>query len=116
VWSLFAADDGRDLGWYVNFEAPVERGPSWFATLEHGIDIVIEPDGTWSWKDVDDPEELVREGRVSADVAVEVRRRAEAVAADLDAGRRWWSGWDGWTPGPSDSGPWLPPGDSAAPR
>lgn len=96
VWRLFDRD--RDLGWYVNFEAPLVRGATWFETTDHGIDIVIAPDGSWSWKDVADVAEQVRIGRLDATTADEVHRRAQAVAADLDAGRRWWSAWDGWTP------------------
>jgi hypothetical protein len=96
VWHLF--EDDRDLGWYVNFEAPVRRGPSWFETVDYGVDIVIAPDGSWAWKDVDDVEEQVRVGRLTSRLADELRSRAARLAADLDAGRRWWSEWDTWTP------------------
>jgi hypothetical protein len=96
VWRLFEGD--VDRGWYVNFQAPVQRGADWFATLDYGLDIVIAPDGSWEWKDVDDPDELVLEGRITQDVVDELRVRAAALAADLDADRRWWAGWDDWTP------------------
>ncbi|SDD46437.1 DUF402 domain-containing protein [Nocardioides lianchengensis] len=96
VWRMFEGD--RDLGWYVNFEAPIRRGHARFETLDYGLDLVIPPDGPWTWKDVDDPDELVREGRITREVADELRTRAAALAQDLDAGRRWWAGWDRWTP------------------
>jgi uncharacterized protein DUF402 len=96
VWRLF--DGGRDLGWYINFEEPVRRGPTWFATADHGLDIVIAVDGSWQWKDVEDVDELVRIGRLTQAAADAVRARAAEVAADLDAGRRWWADWDSWSP------------------
>ncbi|MEI5672732.1 MULTISPECIES: hypothetical protein [unclassified Nocardioides] len=65
--------------------------------MDYGLDLVIMPSGSRTWKDVDDPDELVREGRITREVADELRTRAAALAEDLDAGRRWWAGWDGWT-------------------
>jgi protein associated with RNAse G/E len=88
----------RDLGWYVNFEAPVVRGVDCFDTLDYGLDIVVGTDRTWEWKDVDDPDRLVEEGRVSRELVEVLRGKAAEVAEALDEGRRWWAGWDDWRP------------------
>lgn len=102
AWKFFGAD-GVFTHWYINFEAPVVKhvdasGGGCYDTDDHGIDIVLPADGTWEWKDYDDPQLMVVEGRLTADEAAEIMRCAHAVAVDLDAGRRWWSRWDDWTP------------------
>ena len=96
VWHFFEA--GRSRGWYVNFEMPVVRHPDSFDTGDYGLDIVLDDDGSWSWKDVDDLDVMLESGRVTQEEADGVRRAAERVATDLDAGRHWWSDWSGWTP------------------
>jgi hypothetical protein len=96
VWHFFEA--GRPRGWYVNFEMPVVRHSDSFDTGDYGLDIVLDDDGSWSWKDVDDLDAMLASGRVTQEEADGVRRAAERVAADLDAGRHWWPDWSGWTP------------------
>lgn len=73
-------------------------GGGYYDTDDHGIDIVIAADGKWEWKDYDDPRLMAEEGRLTSEEAVAVMRCAHQVAADLDAGRRWWSVWDEWEP------------------
>jgi hypothetical protein len=96
VWALFSG--GRLQYWYVNFEARLVRRGHAFETCDYGLDIVIEPDGRWQWKDVDDLDEMLLSGRVTSQEVAAVRAEAQKVAAELGAGRRWWSRWDGWTP------------------
>lgn len=96
LWRMF--DDTRDLGWYVNFEAPLTRGTAWFDTVDYGLDIVIPPDERWRWKDVDDVNAQLACGRIDATTADQIERAADEVAADLDADRRWWATWDDWRP------------------
>lgn len=96
VWRLFG--DGRERGWYINFEAPLQRGPDWIETLDYGLDIVIASDGTWEWKDPTDPDAFVRIGRMTPVTRARLHEEAAIVAAALDAGHRWWSEWDDWTP------------------
>lgn len=56
VWWFFCA--GRFTGWYVNLEI---RGQLWVEGSRHGIDVcdlgldvVVDPDRCWQWKDEDD--------------------------------------------------------------
>ena len=52
---LFWDDASGDfLGWYCNLQEPLRRSPLGFDTLDHALDVWIEPDGTWRWKDEDD--------------------------------------------------------------
>lgn len=92
VWRIF--DGVQDRGWYVNFEAPLSRGDASFDTEDYGLDMVVQPDGSWIWKDVDDPDLQVEEGRTTPALRQELTRQAEAFAVSLDAGQRWWCAWD----------------------
>jgi hypothetical protein len=56
VWWFFVA--GSFTGWYVNLEA---RGPLWTEggvrgvdVVDHELDIVVDPQRAWAWKDEDD--------------------------------------------------------------
>ena len=42
------------LGWYVNLQAPLRVNGNRFDTTDWALDIVVEPDGTWRWKDEDE--------------------------------------------------------------
>jgi hypothetical protein len=56
LWWFFQAS--RFTGWYVNLEI---RGPRWsdgqrrgIDVADMGLDVVVDPDRTWCWKDEDD--------------------------------------------------------------
>ena len=57
VWKFFG--EGGFLHWYVNFEAPVVRHDHAFDTDDHGLDLIVHPDGRREWKDVEHLSELV---------------------------------------------------------
>jgi predicted RNA-binding protein associated with RNAse of E/G family len=96
VWLFF--DDGVFRYWYVNFEAPVVRHDGSFDTDDHGLDLIVHPDGRREWKDVDHLSELVRSGRMTGEQVVGVLHAAAEVTALLDADRRWWAPFDDWRP------------------
>jgi hypothetical protein len=97
VWKFFEAD-GRFRHWYVNFEPPSTRVPGGYETGDHGLDLVVWPDGRREWKDVADLHHQRVEGRISLETVAEVLGTAAEVVDLLDADRRWWSAWDAWTP------------------
>jgi hypothetical protein len=77
-------------------------------TLDHELDIWIEPDGSWRFKD----EELLRStDRLDAAGVAPVQATAERVTAELGAGGSWWSDdWKSWTPATAWPSPRLPVG------
>ena len=42
------------LGYYVNFQLPFQRSRCGFDTFDLELDLVIEPDLRWQWKDVEE--------------------------------------------------------------
>lgn len=97
VWKFFDAD-GAFLSWYVNFETPVVRTTDGVDVNDLQLDIVIDPDGGWRWKDVQDLAPSLASGRITQDELLAVLAEAAHVAELLDRGDRWWAPWDDWTP------------------
>lgn len=67
-------------------------------TSDHGLDLIIRPDGRREWKDVEDLHHQQTEGRIALDTVGEVLATAASLVELLDKDRRWWAGWDDWTP------------------
>jgi predicted RNA-binding protein associated with RNAse of E/G family len=86
------------LSSYVNFETPVVRTADGVDVNDLQLDIVIEPDGEWRWKDVQDLAPSLASGRITQDELLAVLAEAAHVAELLDRGDRWWAPWDEWSP------------------
>jgi predicted RNA-binding protein associated with RNAse of E/G family len=50
------------LGWYVNLQEPLRRTPFGFDTMDQTLDVWIEPDRSWHWKDWDELLDVERAG------------------------------------------------------
>lgn len=97
VWKFFTPE-GSFRHWYINFEAPLSRGPGHIDTNDYGLDLVIDADGQRHWKDVTDLHHQRTEGRISAQTVLDVLADAAHVEAALDRGEHWWSSWADWSP------------------
>lgn len=103
---LYWSEAWEFRGWYANMQEPLRRTRLGFDTRDHALDITVEPDGTWAWKDEHHVEQLVGLGVYTADQAREFRAEGERV---LEA-RPWPTGWEHWRPDPSWPLPALPDG------
>ncbi len=99
IW-VFWHGDARELaGWYVNIQEPFRRTAHGYDTQDLELDIWIPRGGPWEWKDEELLERRVREGRFTPAQADAARAEGRRVAADLEAGRRWWDDrWAEWRP------------------
>ena len=95
-WDL----DWQLLGWYVNLQAPSVFNGRCIDTTDHALDVTIEPDGTWAWKDEDDLAEAIELRIWSESEAADIRAEGERVVAAAP----WPTGWEDWRP-PSAWGP-----------
>jgi hypothetical protein len=86
--------------WYVNVEAPLRRSPFGFDTLDHDLDVVIEPDrSSWRWKDEQDVADGVRLGVYTAEESAAFRREAErGLHRVLDREPPFDRDWSAWRP------------------
>lgn len=102
IWVFWHGPEREFRGWYVNLQEPFRRTAQGYDTQDLELDISVPLDAPWEWKDDELLEARVREGRFSAAQATEIRAEGARIAADLDAGRRWWSDdWASWTPDPA---------------
>jgi len=102
--SIWAFWDGQWSfeGFYVNLQEPLRRTRFGFDTTDHVLDVVVEPDLSWRWKDEDELAEAIRLGRFTPEEAAAVRREGERVVAMLEA--RIWPfdlDWAHWRPDPA---------------
>ncbi|HEY2354259.1 MAG TPA: DUF402 domain-containing protein [Gaiellaceae bacterium] len=80
------------LGWYVNLQAPLVVRGNRFDTTDWALDVWIEPDGSWEWKDEDHFAAAVNRGFLDEATAGEIRAEGERVIAE----RPWPTGWEDW--------------------
>jgi hypothetical protein len=91
--------------WYVNLQAPLVPSALGFDTTDWALDVLIDPDGSWRWKDEDDFAEAIAIGIFSKDEAARVRDAGERALAE----QAWPTGLEDWRPDPSWTPPPLPP-------
>jgi len=96
VWKFFDGEVFRH--WYVNFEQPVVRRSDGVDVDDHQLDLVVEPDGTRHWKDVEDLAPALATGRIDVGQLRAVLAAAAEVSARLERDDRWWAPWDEWSP------------------
>ena len=111
VWVFWDGPDRELDGWYVNIQEPVRRSSIGFDTPDLELDIVIELDGSWRFKDDEQLEEWIERGRWTEDEVAGIRAEGARIGGELDAGRRWWSDdWAAWEPDPAWPLPTVPEG------
>jgi hypothetical protein len=80
--------------WYVNLQAPLVVRGARFDTTDWALDVWVEPDGSWRWKDEDDFARAQELGVFDAEEAACIREEGERVARE----RPWPTGWEDWRP------------------
>ena len=102
VWVFWGSEGRAFSGWYLNLQEPFRRTRAGFDTQDLELDIWIPLGGRWVFKDDDQLEVRMREGRFTAEQVRAIRAEGRRIAAELDAGRRWWDEtWAEWAPDPS---------------
>jgi hypothetical protein len=97
--------------YYINFQLPYRRSHCGFDTLDLDLDIVIDPQFHWEWKDEDEYQEGIREGGIQeawvkgiekdqADVFDRINKRSYPLDGS----------WLPWRPDPTWAAPKLPEG------
>lgn len=103
------SEDWEFQRWYVNLQQPTIRIDDGFEMTDQFLDIVVQPNGDWEWKDEDELEDAVLTGRLTEGEASEVRGEGERIIADMLARRAPFDGsWRDWRPDPTWSMPALP--------
>ena len=99
VW-VFWEGPGRAFAlWYVNLQAPLTRTARGFDTLDRELDLLSRDGKVWHFKDDENLEARVAEGRMTPDEVAEVRADGARLHAEMSGGGCWWdASWALWTP------------------
>ena len=81
VWWFFRG--GVFDGWYVNLETPAPRHPGGVDTTDLVLDVVVDADRSWRWKDADEFAARVGDPDYFDDAAAERIRADGRRAAEL---------------------------------
>lgn len=103
-------NSGRFLGWYVNFEFPAQPTPTGVHTMDLVLDIWVNPDRSWEWKDRSDYLEVLNDGTLHPGIDTDLRAETTRVLEEISAGigpfaERWLT----FRPGSGWACPTLPP-------
>jgi hypothetical protein len=90
---------GEFLGWYVNLEEPWRETALGFDTTDHLLDIWVDPDRRWRWKDEDHLAEAVEVGLFARERADGIRAEGERAIERIEAWEPPFSEeWENWRP------------------
>jgi hypothetical protein len=102
VWHFWEGDEREFVCWYLNLQEPFRRTAEGFDTQDLELDVVIEPDGGWTFKDHDLLETRVHEGRFTRAEADSILALGDEIGRMLESGERWWDpAWSQWAPEPA---------------
>lgn len=105
VW-LFWTADWKHVRWYVNLQQPLRRTQRGVQVRDCALDLVVDPNRSWRWKDRDEFEALRTAGFFSEEIAKQVMAEAERMIGVIE---RWESPFsDGWERWRADSNLRLP--------
>jgi len=110
IGMFFTEDFSEFRGWYVNLQAAFQRTPVGFDTTDHLLDIRVDANGTWTWKDQEEFAEALEYGRCTPEEAAAIRAEGERMIGKIE--RAEWPFqpiWDNWRPDAGWSIPSIPP-------
>jgi hypothetical protein len=103
--------DWRFGGWYINLQEPIRPTALGFDSMDHVLDVVIDPDLSWRWKDEKELATAVDLGLMTLEHARDIRGEGERVIGQLEARQPpFCDGWEHWQPDAGWSIPELPTG------
>ncbi len=97
--------------YYFNFQLPYRRSPCGFDTLDLDLDLVVDPQFNWEWKDEDEYQEGIRQGGIQEEWVQGIQRSIPEVLERIEQRRYPLDGsWLTWRPDPRWPLPRLPEG------
>ena len=109
--TIYFWNEERDefLCYYINFQLPFRRVECGVDTLDLDLDLIIRPDFTYKWKDVDDYEKAIEHGVIFPEWMQGIEEAKPEIFEKLEKRQYPFDGsWLNWNPNPSWSPPTLP--------
>lgn len=99
----------RFLGYYVNFQLPFQGSHCGMDSLDLELDLDIEPDLRFRWKDEDDYHKAIEQGVILPEWVQEIDKAKPEILERLEGRHHPFDGsWLDWMPDPAWSPPTLP--------
>ena len=109
IWIARDATSGNVVWRYINLEDPWRRTAIGFDSKDRWLDLAAEPGGEWRWKDEDEVDWLVAEGRITREYASAIRASGERALESIRRGETLLAAsWDTWRPDPAWRTPTVP--------
>jgi protein associated with RNAse G/E len=107
---FFWNDSSNDfLCYYINFQLPFKRNNCAIDTLDLDLDLIIHPDFTYEWKDVDDYQKAISHGIILPEWVQEIEVATSEILDTLEKRQSPFDGsWLDWKPEAAWSPPKLP--------
>jgi predicted RNA-binding protein associated with RNAse of E/G family len=97
------------LGYYVNFQLPFQRSHCGIDSLDLDLDIVIEPDLSFRWKDEDDYQKAIEQGILIPEWVQNIENAKPEIMERLEKRQYPFDdSWLNWRPDSTWSPPTLP--------
>ena len=98
VWLLWSSD-WQFKTWYVNLQSPLRRVRQGVQLHDYVLDIVVRPDMSWAWKDMDEFEELIARRFFNDEQESSIRAEAVRMVRTIERfGKPFCDGWQNWRP------------------
>jgi protein associated with RNAse G/E len=103
--------NGEFLCYYINFQLPFQRNDRALDTLDLDLDLIIKPNLTYEWKDLEDYKTAIDEGVILPEWIEGINSAKLEILEKLDKCQYPFNGsWLNWIPEPSWEVPPLPEG------
>ena len=97
------------LYYYINFQVPFQRSHCGIDTLDLDLDLIIHPDFSYEWKDVDDYQKAIENGIIFPKWIQGIEEAKSDIFNKLEKRLYPFDGsWLNWMPDPTWSPPKLP--------
>lgn len=97
------------LCYYINFQLPFRRNECAVDTLDLDLDLIINPDFSYEWKDLEDYQKAIAHEIISPEWIQGIETAKQEIFAKLEKRQYPFDGsWLKWMPDPSWSPPKLP--------
>jgi predicted RNA-binding protein associated with RNAse of E/G family len=97
------------LCYYINFQLPFHQSHCGVDTLDLDLDLIINPDFSYRWKDVDDYQKAIENEIIFPEWVAGIESAKQDVLEKLETRRYPFDGsWLNWLPDPNWSPPTLP--------
>ena len=103
---FWRADSNDFLLYYINFQLPFQRSHCGIDTLDLDLDLIINPDFSFRWKDEDDYQKAIDHEVIMPEWMQEIEIAKKEIFNKLEKRQYPYDGsWLNWIPDPN----WLPP-------